>query len=747
MWENPKLAKRYLYQDQVAKWFREIERPEIALEINEITEDYYPGDRDAGLYATCLVLDQNMPFYGLKGNRVSTEKEIAKELFDNVDEYSKQLSNPTSLLWVYLRTVGLNNKADTCPNIIKDNAVRGIHQLCYELDSDLPYRITLNHKNTLIYDFEQLYDLLHNEIINDNNIEELTNSDFLTWVSSKNSVYAGAATENLQNANKSLSGIGRGWLVAYSLGFNVGYDFLPTSGKSVSKLINIEDLAYQMADEINNISAKSYQLIKSISTANFSDTRLCQYLVTRKKYTKQISWVLYCMDIKSKDNLDKYSPYNLQIAQMKVVAGLLNKTFPLYIAGVTICDLKDYKASKSVIDIEVDKNVDELERLQDWLTLQFQENPHNIYEKKSYFELVKEYLQCLCTNLETSTNARSALNVRADINSAKKIFSNARRGVVIIQWFVGLFCFIPLIAACAFAIYNLYSIDPEVFRSTMEGIGNILGIIIGLIAGCIALAYIYWLIALLIGWGAGALVVYLCSAATPIVPWILIGALGFIMYMFGRTIFARYLSKPEDQWANMDLDQAADLACISAAFNKRNRLLPNLPSDYPECVYTTSAEKIKSNIAPLVKKAIYMLIITFAVCGLFGWVGSSQPSNTSSNVALVIDNIAGDYSGSFGSNKATIHLEKQHDNDTSYLTGTITISYSKPFVQNVVGAIDPDDPNHVILMLKNSDGTLDQGVKYDALFKVQDTGNHIMTGTYTNSNKGSSYKFEFAKNN
>ena len=87
MWDNQELAKKYLYGDKIATWLEDVGRPEMALRMREITEMEYPSNTDTGLYAACLELIPDMPFYGVKGDAISTQEQLAKELFTNVTVY------------------------------------------------------------------------------------------------------------------------------------------------------------------------------------------------------------------------------------------------------------------------------------------------------------------------------------------------------------------------------------------------------------------------------------------------------------------------------------------------------------------------------------------------------------------------------------------------------------------------------------------------------------------------------------
>lgn len=740
--ENKELAKRYLYQEQVEKWFREIDWPEIAASIHEITEDLYPGDREAGLYATCLLLDQEMPFFGLKGNRVSTKEEIARELFDNVEEYSGPMESPTHLLWVYLRAIGLDAQADTYPGLIKKDRMTALHQLCYELDSSLPYRLSSGNTNIQVADFDALMQYLQNGTINTKNISKLTMPDFLTWVSSKNKALAGIAISNMQAASKDgLKKESLGWLVAYSISPDRGYDFLPIEGRRNSALVSPQDLAYQLASEINEGKTGKYNLSSDIRYSGFKNSRLYQYLITRNKYTNQISWIMYCMNIYSDDNKKKYAPYNEQIAKMKVVAGLLDGTFPLQIAGTTISTLEDYEANKSKIDAAIVSGAREYDLMQSWIALQFHEAPLADYGKHSYFELVDECLKYQMRNMPSSEPAKKGQKTLQTINKAKMSLRKACRRINIIRLVVCLFCFIPLVAVSIIAGVSLGVMDSEVFRGTMMKIGTVLGWIVGIIVGLFVLAEIHWLWGILLGIGAGWLVLFLCTAATPIVPWILIVMIIVIAVWLSAVIFKKIPSQPRDEWSNMDLNLAATVACIGGAFDSRQMLLPGVPDDYPACVYTSAAKTVKSNTKPLVRNAIFMLIFTCIVCLSFGWIRLKDFSVGASEIEVV----AGEYTGTFDNRNATMKLEKYEEDGIDCVIGTVTINYSTPLIQKVAGAIDPSDPNHVVMALRNDDGSMDGKVQYDAKIEYDTENKVVINGTYTNSHKGTSHKFTFNK--
>ena len=110
MWDNQELAKKYLYSDRIADWLEDAGRPEMALRMREITEMEYPSNTDTGLYAACLELVPDMPFYGVKGDAVSTQGQLAKELLTNAAFYKNAVGSDEEKIWAYCRAVGLGSE-------------------------------------------------------------------------------------------------------------------------------------------------------------------------------------------------------------------------------------------------------------------------------------------------------------------------------------------------------------------------------------------------------------------------------------------------------------------------------------------------------------------------------------------------------------------------------------------------------------------------------------------------------------
>lgn len=623
LWENQEMAKQYLYKEQVEKWFREMDLPEYALQINAITEDLYPDNRDAGLYATCLLLDPETPYFGLDGKGITSYEDIAKELFDNTETYASSLKDSKHNLWLYLEHCGEGELVAKYRDIILKRDKYGVSQFCYELNPDMPYRIYRDNSTPmLISNFDHLFRYIHNHDINDKNIHRLDSHDFMTWLRQRSSQFEANVINNL-NDNPEVEGASRGWLIAYSIGLTVDYDFTPIDKNYNAALATIEDIAYEIANEINGKSDR-YSLAYQICYLDFTQTRLYQYLYTRKKYSKHIEWIVNCMNLHTEENENKYGHYTIPMAQMKTVSGLINGGFPLEIGGYKISNLSEYEANKTAIDMAVQSDSAKAQLLEYWTALSFQENVNCDYTKESYFSLVLKYLDYIKFSFPKSTTAQNANKTKSDLSAAKMKFDKQCSKIKTIQLLTIFLCYVPLITASVFGIIGIYNIEDSIFENIMEVVGSVLGIIVGIAALCLAAAAGGGCIGgVIAGVIAGWLTLALCTLITPVVPWLFIAIIIAILVYFGIKIFAKRLSKPEDKWSQMDLDTAGKLACIGDAFGTRDKVLPALPEDYPVCVYKGSSNKLGNSIRSIGIHALIMFLLTAITCAILIWTHST----------------------------------------------------------------------------------------------------------------------------
>ena len=136
-------AKKFLYKGLAKSALQGI-RPTLAIEIDDIVNVKYPRpeEQGGGVYAAALLLDPSSPFFGVKGNKCVTAKEIAAEVWTNRQAYIKDLASRGSALWVYMTIRGdsaMRALPDKYRPIIVSDGQHGIYALVKKLDPSLPF--------------------------------------------------------------------------------------------------------------------------------------------------------------------------------------------------------------------------------------------------------------------------------------------------------------------------------------------------------------------------------------------------------------------------------------------------------------------------------------------------------------------------------------------------------------------------------------------------------------------------------
>ncbi len=144
MLDDIEYAKLFLYRGMALNALQQSGMTALALRIDQITQKTYPGsdEQDAGVFAACLILDRNMPYVGIKGDRCTSLVDISKEVWAKKDLYVKELSKKGSRLWAYFTARGdetIKALPAKLQQVISRSGVHGIYALCKILKPDMPF--------------------------------------------------------------------------------------------------------------------------------------------------------------------------------------------------------------------------------------------------------------------------------------------------------------------------------------------------------------------------------------------------------------------------------------------------------------------------------------------------------------------------------------------------------------------------------------------------------------------------------
>lgn len=720
MWHNKSLAQKYLYNDKIADWLEGADRPEMAVRMREITEMEYPSRQDAGLYAACLELDPDMPFYGVKGKEIRTQQELAAELYYYPDDYQDAIGVDEHPLWVYCRSVGLDEEIK---EITKKGVQKGysyLWELAFKLDTTLGFPVPVfnGDKNVPVVarNLKEYADAFYSS--EKKNFYYQTRRDFLQWLHNVDPAMRGRAQTFLNNDYYQKKEINLNALVHYAILPDYGFDGLPLDK---SQMATPEQIAEDMIAKLA-LFVEGKPGIGNIGMDGFYSSYLYPYLLTKEKYQKQLSWVKYCLDYRSDDNQKKSGPYNPEIATLKILAGWHGGSIPITIEGKTFHTSEDGANAYTSRLSE-----DEQTLLANWLTLKFQEDPQADYKAKSYTKRTLEYYQFLekhLSNCEYIANANGP-----DIEDVAENNRRTWKRVRFIRSFAVIFCFLPMLCVCGIMGYMTVTSGSETIVMLTKGLGYGLAILVGIIGaiccadgGLIGMAVggfiCFWLVQLLFNFMA------------PVMPWAIIAILlGGIIY-FGRKIFFKLRHKLATG-SSLSWEETMLRYRAGTAFGTLNKLMPNFSfSSLEEAIDDNTAEA-KKKIPGLVKSTVMMLLITIGGV-LLCTIGANK---LQSGLPVEEQTMAGIYTGDVQGTPSTITLS---ENAEGLLQADMVINYRAGVTKQTMVAKEKTELP-ITLYLEGNDK-----IKLTLKDNVSADGTRSLEGTYINS-KGNSRKVNYTE--
>lgn len=709
MWDNRELAKKYLYSDKIAEWLEGAGHPETALRMREITEMEYPSNTDTGLYAACLELIPDMPFYGVKGDAISTQKQLGKEIFSNSAFYKNGLGNYEEKLWAYCRAVGLGNEIKHLAAKGVSKNVSSVFELAFRLDKTLPYPVPVKNSGKVCKNVRNLTEYLE-AFKSADGIYFFYQSrcDFLQWLENVDPVMCGRAKTIL---SKTEGNVNRDALVHYAILPGVGFDGEPLDK---SKLSTPEKIAEYIATQVC-LSVETGEYIELVDWRKFKGSMLEAYLLSKEKYQKQISYANYCMELDSADNKKKAAPYGAETAGLKILAGWHGSVLPVTLHGHTFTRPEDLDKVKLSKFSEKEQNF-----LVHWVGLFFQEDPNADYKVKSYTARALEMYEFIDRRLTQSTyvercNKQPASDVDGAMSRNKRAWAKVRT----VQILAILFCFIPMLCVCGVMGYLSVTTGSVPIEVAMKSIGHVTAIILGIIAAiCCSDGGIFGMA--IGGIAAYALTKVLFKFLAPIVPWLVIVLLLVTVVFFGCKIFIKIGKRFGT--SDLSLSEIKQRHRAGLAFNTRHILLPGRGTDYPIKDINENTASANSHVSGLIKNALLMLALTAGGVVLCGLVVKNYGNP---EVVEVFRSFEGAYTGDVQGTPSSINLYR---NDDGKWEADMTINYSSGPTRQVMVSNEKSGTPDFLYLPANPAVTLSlEPVQHD------DAGARTFTGTYVNS--------------
>ena len=376
--DNERIAINYLYSGRIAGWLEQCGNVKLSAVVKDITVNRYPVDQHAGLMASVYVMEPTYPYRDIKDNTCDDIHSVAISVLSYQEEYAMALKNPNDNLFLYIES---HTKADVSrlrsyfSQESQTDARVAILRLVYEIDKEIPFLAKAPSSN--------LQEIVHSfgyENCTDDEWLSLSDGRLLSWMYNHEDKMACEALRIMTAGKKPSKSLG--YKVLYNIDREAAFDLRDADSPYKVGEILCEDMV-----EWQSLGATEFA--EKVADYSDSDGRFA-YFAQLHGWVEQLSQVRACFDLKSEENRERLSAYDLRTAAYRFCRILGAK--PTYV-------LDDGTVLKNVTDTEVVSQrsilLAAMKRgaLSQWMSVFYHEDPHQDFsEAYSYERKLEEWV-------------------------------------------------------------------------------------------------------------------------------------------------------------------------------------------------------------------------------------------------------------------------------------------------------------------------------------------------------------------
>lgn len=397
--EDKVLGKKYIYSGRVTRWLEETGRNEIAVNVEEIAEEIYPSNQNAGLMAVAYMLDPALDYVAPDGVHLSDPAEIAMYIYDHRDTMSSEVLDEDTNLKVYFRVLKLEKALKSLESFLAtddfddddENLKKYLSTFYFALlFNDMPFPLFTDDDIVFVNSVDEVLDVFaQSGDIRHSNKVLLRSQAFIQWLSYRDPALAGKIRMLHEKDNEDVESP----YYRSSSPYRIAYELNPLSDIYFSTDTDDEDRTYTIPEIGIYLNGLMNHYAKGNGEAgdfiglfeNMDDAPLGHYLRARgENYMAFLSWNRYCMDVDSEDNAQKAGPYDLVIGAYKSVTGFLGHgpSYPfgeeLVLTPDELSEIPKAEVASAVggkVRMMPSGNGKPVAWLDAWLTVFYQENP------------------------------------------------------------------------------------------------------------------------------------------------------------------------------------------------------------------------------------------------------------------------------------------------------------------------------------------------------------------------------------
>ena len=371
------LGIKYLYSKSISLWLEECGNHRLAIELNDIVDQRYPTNQEAGFQAALYTLDKKLPYSGPKGELCYNVHEIVYSMISNIEEYRLLLQNENHPLYIYLEMTTELEVSRLREYFKTDKPDIAIWRMIYEIDEEVPF-LSDKPSSTI----KEIIASFSEGSCSEDEWHSLTDGRLLSWLYYKCDPLLYLDIKELYDEKRPYTR-SEAYDVLYHLDNSIGFDLRDATQR--------EQVAALMSGKLTELQyCTNNEFIKGMDEYIGDKCRLVYYAKIRGwKDVLRLQSVTF--NLRSTENINRYGMYDIWVASYRFCMSL-GGTPEYYVraGGHLLGSLKQFKQ----MDIKLVRPEMETGSLKQWLTVFYHENPFETYQKEySYEYALRDYLQ------------------------------------------------------------------------------------------------------------------------------------------------------------------------------------------------------------------------------------------------------------------------------------------------------------------------------------------------------------------
>ncbi len=468
--ENERLAMSYIYNGRIAGWLEQCGNVKLCTAVKDITVNRYPVDQKAGLMAAVYMMEPTYPYKDIRGNLCDDIHSVAISVLSFQEEYALALKNPNDTFYLYVESHTKTDVNRLRSYFREDSQLESriaLLKVAYEIDPDIPFLAK--------YPSGTLADIVHSfgyENCSEDEWLSLSDGRLLSWMYSHEDKMACEALRIMTNGKTPSKSLG--YKVLYNIDREVAYDL-----RDADSPYKVGEVLCQQMKEWQNLSDQEF----AAQVADYSspDGRFV-YFAQLHGWLEQINQARACFDLRSMENRERLSAYDLKTAAYRFCRIL--GPVPSYVLdeGTELKNAReiDRQAMRPVLMPTLRRG-----SLAQWMSVFYHEDPHKDFsETYSYERALEEWVLAMGEIDQNQKYYKRFINAKEETARKYKevrtsyYISKAKEHTWRIIYFA--FCFAWLAFLFIFGITKREYVLDHAFLTIALPVGGVSALIMGL---------------------------------------------------------------------------------------------------------------------------------------------------------------------------------------------------------------------------------------------------------------------------